>query len=68
MKKLEILKVSFILRSDKKSTGSSPVMMQLYLEGRRAYIGTGHRVNFEEWDSNFGRVKGNSKKVNTQCH
>ncbi len=65
MKKLEILKVSFILRSDKKSTGSSPVMMQLYLEGRRAYIGTGHRVNFEEWDSNFGRVKGNSKKGNT---
>ncbi|HMU06159.1 MAG TPA: phage integrase SAM-like domain-containing protein, partial [Saprospiraceae bacterium] len=64
MKKLEILKVNFILRSDKKSSGSSPVMMQLYLEGRRAYIGTGHRVSYEEWDSNFGRLKGNSKKVN----
>lgn len=65
MKKLEILKVSFILRSDKKSSGSSPIMMQLYLEGRRAYIGTGHRVNYEEWDATFGRVKGNSKKSNT---
>ncbi len=65
MKKLEILKVSFILRSDKKSIGSSPVMMQLYLEGRRAYIGTGHRVSYEEWDSTFGRAKGNSKKTGT---
>ena len=50
MKKLEILKVSFILRSDKKNSGSSPVMMQLYLSGRRAYIGTGHKVNYDEWD------------------
>ncbi|MBK9744569.1 MAG: hypothetical protein IPO94_17210 [Saprospiraceae bacterium] len=65
MKKLEILKVSFILRSDKKNSGSSPVIMQLYLSGRRAYIGTGHKVNFDEWDSNFGRVKGSSKKVST---
>ena len=65
MKKLEILKVSFILRSDKKNSGSSPVMMQLYLSGRRAYIGTGHKVNYDEWDSNFGRVKGSSKKVST---
>jgi len=65
MKKLEILKVNFILRSDKKSSGSSPVMMQLYLGGRRAYIGTGHRVSYEEWDSSFGKVKGSSKKVNT---
>jgi site-specific recombinase XerD len=65
MKKLEILKVSFILRSDKKSTGSSPVMMQLYLAGRRAYIGTGHKVNYDEWDNTFGRAKGNSKKINT---
>lgn len=65
MKKLEILKVNFILRSDKKQSGSSPIMMQLYLEGRRAYIGSGHRVSYEEWDSTFGRVKGNSKKVNS---
>ncbi|MBK7790247.1 MAG: hypothetical protein IPJ54_17065 [Saprospiraceae bacterium] len=40
-------------------------MMQLYLSGRRAYIGTGHKVNYDEWDSNFGRVKGSSKKVST---
>ncbi len=65
MKKLDILKVNFILRSDKKSTGSSPIMMQLYLAGRRAYIGTGHRVSYDEWDSSFGRIKGSSKKVNT---
>ena len=62
MKKLEILKISFILRSDKKNAGSSPVMMQLYLSGRRAYLGTGYKANFDEWDFTLGKFKSTSKK------
>lgn len=62
MKKLEILKISFILRSDKKNTGSSPVMMQLYLSGRRAYLGTGYKSSFDEWDFTLGKYKSTSKK------
>ncbi|MBK8516074.1 MAG: hypothetical protein IPL55_07225 [Saprospiraceae bacterium] len=62
MKKLELLKVTFILRSDKKDTGASPVLMQIYLNGRRAYIGTGYKANFSEWDSENGKYRGNSAK------
>ncbi len=58
MKKLEILKVTFILRSDKKKTGASPIMMQLYLEGRRAYIGTGEKVEIDQWDNQKGKIMG----------
>lgn len=65
MKKLEILKVTFILRSDKKNSGSSPVLMQIYLDGRRAYIGTGYKASFEEWDSKNGKFKGHSNKALT---
>jgi integrase len=63
MKKLEILKISFILRSDKKDVGSSPVIMQLYLSGRRAYLGTGYKASFDEWDFSSGKFKSTSKKV-----
>jgi site-specific recombinase XerD len=62
MKKLEILKISFILRSDKKTSGSSPVMMQLYLSGRRAYLGTGYKASFDEWDFIIGKFKSTTKK------
>ena len=65
MKKLELLKVTFILRSDKKDTGASPVLMQIYLNGRRAYIGTGYKANFSEWDSENGKYRGNSAKFLT---
>jgi hypothetical protein len=62
MKKLEILKISFILRSDKKKTGMSPVLMQLYLSGRRAYLGTGYKASIDEWDFTLGKFKSTGKK------
>ncbi len=68
MKKLEILKISFILRSDKKKTGASPIIMQLYLEGRRAYIGTGEKIEIDQWDSQMGKMKGATKKAVTLNH
>jgi site-specific recombinase XerD len=65
MKKLDFLKVSFIVRSDKKASGMSPVLLMLFLEGRRAYISTGLKVEMTNWDSKFGRFIGNPSIVNT---
>lgn len=65
MKKFDLLKVSFIVRSDKKQTGISPVLMVIYIEGRRAYVTTGQKVDLTKWDSNLGRYIGESAKVRT---
>jgi integrase len=65
MKKLDFLKVSFMVRSDKKDSGVSPVLMMLFLEGRRAYISTGLVAEFKNWDSLYGRFIGDPSKVNT---
>ena len=58
MKKLEILNVTFILRSDKKKTGASSNMMQLYLEGRRANIVSGEKVEIDQWENQKEKMKG----------
>ncbi len=65
MKKLEILKVTLILRSDKKNDEASPILMQIYLNGRRAYIGTGYKASHAEWDKANGKFRGNTAKVLT---
>ena len=62
MKKLDLLKVSFIVRSDKKEEGTSPVLMVLYLGGRRAYVSTGLKADLKEWDGKNGRFRGSSPK------
>lgn len=65
MKKLDFLKVSFIIRTDRIQNNESPVYMMLFLEGRRAYIATGQKVKISEWDDKNGRFIGNNLKVNT---
>jgi len=65
MKKFDLLKVSFIVRSDKKQTGVSPVLMVLSIDGRRAYISTGYKVQLSDWDSYNGKFIGGSAKIRT---
>ena len=65
MKKFDLLKVSFIVRSDKKQSGVSPVLMMLSIGGRRAYISTGHKVQLSDWDSSNGKFIGGSAKIRT---
>lgn len=65
MKKLDFLKVSFIIRTDRIQNNESPVYMMLFLEGKRAYIATGQKVKISEWDEKNGRFIGNNLKVNT---
>ncbi|MEY3422826.1 MAG: hypothetical protein RIR48_3155 [Bacteroidota bacterium] len=65
MKKLDFLKVSFIIRTDRIQNGEAPVYMMLFLEGRRAYIATGQKVKTSEWDEKNGRFIGNNSKGNT---
>lgn len=66
MKKLDFLKVSFMVRSDKKESGMSPVLMMLFLDGRRAYVSTGLVAELKNWDSKYGRFVGDPSKVNTK--
>ena len=65
MKKFDLLKVSFIVRSDKTQSGVSPVLMMLSIDGRRAYISTGHKVQVSDWDSSNGKFIGGSAKIRT---
>ena len=65
MKKLDFLKVSFIIRTDRIQNDEAPVYMMLFLEGRRAYIATGQKVKTKDWDEKNGRFIGNNSKGNT---
>lgn len=63
MKKLEFLKVSFIIRTDRIVNDESPVYMTLFLEGKRAYIATGLKAKVQEWDDKNGKFIGANSKV-----
>jgi integrase len=64
MKKLDFLKVSFIIRTDRIQNNESPVYMMLFLDGRRAYIATGQKVSLKNWDEKNGRFSGNNSNIN----
>ncbi|MBK6784704.1 MAG: hypothetical protein IPG79_13775 [Saprospiraceae bacterium] len=65
MKKLDFLKVSFIIRTDRIHNDESAIYMMLFLDGKRAYIATGQKVRLSEWDEKSGRFIGNNAKGNT---
>ncbi len=64
MKKLDFLKVSFIIRTDRIQNNESPVYMMLFLDGRRAYIATGQKVSLKNWDEKNGRFSDNNSNIN----
>jgi len=65
MKKLDFLKVSFIVRKDRMQNDKGPVYLQLFLDGKRVRISTDQLVNMKDWDEKSGRLKGNSAMSNS---
>jgi Arm DNA-binding domain len=65
MKKLDFLKVSFIIRTDRIQNGETPVYLMLFLEGGRAHIAIGQKVKTSEWDEKNDSFIGNNLKGNT---
>ncbi|MBK8518740.1 MAG: site-specific integrase [Saprospiraceae bacterium] len=65
MKKLDFLKVSFIVRKDRMQNGLGPVYLQLFLDSKRVRISTDQLVNMKDWDEKLGRLKGNSAMSNS---
>lgn len=63
MKKLDFLKITFLIRKDKMIDGHGPVYMQLFLEGKRSYITTNYRTEVSKWDSKNGKFIGNTSGV-----
>ncbi len=65
MKKLDFLKVSFIVRKDRMQNDQGPVYLQLFLDGKRVRISTDQLVKMKDWDEKLGRLKGNSAMSNS---
>ncbi len=66
MRKLEYLKISYILRKDRIVDNLAPVYLKLLLEGRKAYVSTGQKTKLAEWDEKGGRFLGVSPLVNSK--
>jgi site-specific recombinase XerD len=64
MKKLDFLKISFIIRKDRLQEGQAPIYLQLFLDSQRARISINQKIDVDLWDETFGRVKGNNAKAN----
>ena len=64
MKKLDFLKISFIIRKDRLQEGLAPIYLQLFLDSQRARISINQKIDVDLWDETFGRVKGNNAKAN----
>jgi hypothetical protein len=62
MKKLEFLKVSFIIRKDRLTDGQAPIYLQLFLDSQRARISVNQKIEIELWDESQGRAIGKSSK------
>jgi site-specific recombinase XerD len=63
MKKLDFLKISFIIRKDRLQEGQAPIYLQLFLDSQRARISINQKIDVDLWDETFGRVKGNNAKA-----
>jgi len=66
MRKLDYLKISYILRKDRIVDDLAPVYLKLLLEGRKAYVSTGQKTKLTEWDEKSGRFIGSTALVNSK--
>jgi site-specific recombinase XerD len=66
MRKLEYLKISYILRKDRIQNDLAPVYLKLLLEGRKAYVSTGEKVRVDEWDERSGKFLGSTPLINSK--
>ncbi len=65
MKKLDFLKVSFILRKDRIENGIGPIYLLLFLDGKRTKISINQTCHSDQWDEKNGRYLGNSAKASS---
>ncbi len=65
MKKLDFLKVTFMVRRDRIQNDQVPIYLQLFLDDKRTGISTDQTVDIKNWDEQLGRVKGNSALANS---
>ena len=63
MKKLDFLKVSFVLRKDRIENGIGPIYLLLFLDGKRTKISINQTCTSDQWDEKNGRYLGNSAKA-----
>jgi site-specific recombinase XerD len=63
MKKLDFLKITFIIRKDRLIDGQAPIYLQLFLDSQRVRISVNQKIAIELWDENHGRAKGNSEVI-----
>lgn len=66
MRKLEYLKISYILRKDRIQNDLAPVYLKLLLVGRKAYVSTGEKVRVDEWDERSGKFLGSTPLINSK--
>jgi len=52
MKKLDFLKISFIIGKDRLQEGQAPIYLQLFLESQMARISINQKIDVELWDEN----------------
>lgn len=63
MKKLDFLKISFIIRKDRLQDGQAPIYLQLFLDSQRVRISVNQKIDLKSWDETHGRAKGNSESI-----
>ncbi|MBK8052945.1 MAG: site-specific integrase [Saprospiraceae bacterium] len=63
MKKLDFLKISFVLRKDRIENGIGPIYLLLFLDGKRTKISINQTCSSDQWDEKNGRYQGNSAKA-----
>jgi site-specific recombinase XerD len=63
MKKLDFLKISFVLRKDRIENGIGPVYLLLFLDGKRTKISINQACPSDQWDEKNGRYLGHSAKA-----
>ncbi len=63
MKKLDFLKITFIIRKDRLVDGQAPIYLQLFLDSQRVRISVNQKILVDLWDEAHGRAKGNSEVI-----
>ncbi|HMT54923.1 MAG TPA: site-specific integrase [Saprospiraceae bacterium] len=63
MKKLDFLKITFIIRKDRLIDGQAPIYLQLFLDSQRVRISINQKILVDSWDETHGRAKGNSEAI-----
>lgn len=56
----------FKIRAERASSNSAPVVLQLFIQGKKVVIDMGFRLDPRSWDPDKQQVRGNSEEANRQ--